>query len=70
MTTVLVSGFELFGNTPINPAQGVAEAVDGATIAGANIVGVAAPSRWFDCIDAVTTKIAEVRPSLVIMLGK
>ncbi|MFR9750067.1 pyroglutamyl-peptidase I [Nocardia sp. 004] len=70
MATVLVSGFELYGTTPVNPAQGVAEALDGTEIDGAAITGVVAPSRWFDCVDVVTEAIDRTAPDLVVMLGE
>ena len=70
MTKVLVSGFERYGTTPVNPAQGVAEALDGTQIDGATITGLVAPSRWFDCIDVVAGAIDRTAPHLVVMLGE
>lgn len=70
MTRVLLSGFERYGTTPVNPAEGVARALDGATIDGASVTGIVAPSRWFDCIDAVTDAIAAIAPDLVVMTGE
>lgn len=70
MTQVLVSGFEPYGTTPVNPAQGVAEALDGTEVDGASVSGVVAPSRWFDCIDAVNRSIEDIEPDLVVMLGE
>ncbi len=70
MTTVLITGFEPYGTTPVNPAQGVAEALDGQTIAGAGVVGIAVPNTWFASIDTVTAAIAEHGPKIVVMLGE
>ncbi|WP_028478441.1 pyroglutamyl-peptidase I [Nocardia sp. CNY236] len=70
MIKVLVSGFEEFGTTPVNPAQGVAEALDGTKIDDAAITGLVAPSRWFDCIDAVADAIERITPDIVVMLGE
>ncbi len=70
MTKVLVSGFERYGTTPVNPAQGVAEALDGTQIDGAAVTGLVAPSRWFDCIDVVADAIDRTAPHLVVMLGE
>ncbi|WP_329144754.1 pyroglutamyl-peptidase I [Streptomyces sp. NBC_01456] len=70
MTKVLVSGFERYGATPVNPAQGVAEALDGTELKGAAITGLVAPSRWSDCIDVVADAIDRTAPDLVVMLGE
>lgn len=70
MTKVLVSGFERYGTTPVNPAQGVAEALDGTEVEGATVIGLVAPSRWFDCIDVVAEAIDRTAPDLVVMLGE
>ncbi|MGB3185679.1 MAG: pyroglutamyl-peptidase I [Ornithinimicrobium sp.] len=67
---VLVSGFERFGTTPVNPAEGVARALDGSEIGGKRVTGLVAPSRWFDCIDAVMQSIEEIEPELVLMTGE
>ena len=70
MGRILLTGFERFGSTPVNPAQGVAEALDGAEVAGAVVSGLVAPSRWFGCIDAVADAIADVQPEIVVMMGE
>ena len=70
MRKVLLTGFELYGTTPVNPAQEVAEALDGAEIEGATVVGRIAPSLWFECIDFVNAAIAEVEPEIVVMMGE
>lgn len=70
MDTVLVTGFGPYGNTPVNPANQSAKALDGMTIAGARIVGVEAPSYWYKCIDSVVGAIKEHDPKMVIMLGE
>jgi pyroglutamyl-peptidase len=70
MTKVLVAGFERYGTTPVNPAQGVAEALDGATIDGAEVVGLVVSSQWFVCIDEVVASIEAHESDLVVMLGE
>lgn len=70
MQRVLVTGFEPYGDTPVNPAQLTAERLDAATIAGAEVVGRVAPSLWFRCIESVTVAIEELSPEVVIMLGE
>jgi pyroglutamyl-peptidase len=70
MPSVLVTGFGPYGNTPTNPAQGVAEALHGSRIGGAELVGRVVPCVFFDAIAAVVGAIREVRPELVVMLGE
>ena len=70
VTTVLVTGFGPYGNTPINPAQGVAEALDGMTLDGSKVVGRIVPGVFFESIRAATAAIAELHPAIVIMLGE
>ena len=53
MKTILVTGFEPFGHTPVNPAEHVARALDGVEIEGARIVARVVPSSFFTCIDVV-----------------
>ena len=70
MAKVLLTGFGPYGNTPVNPAQSVAEKLDGETIAGARIIGRIVPNTFFKTIQATTSLIDELEPNLVIMLGE
>ncbi|QUR66066.1 pyroglutamyl-peptidase I [Mycobacterium spongiae] len=70
MSKVLVTGFGPYGVTPDNPAQFVAEALDGRTIAGATVVARIVPNTYFGSIDAAQQAIADIDPELVIMLGE
>jgi len=70
MTKVLLTGFEAYGNTPTNPAESVARALDGTVVGDAEIVARIVPNVFFECIEFVTAAIAEVQPELVIMLGE
>jgi pyroglutamyl-peptidase len=70
MSTVLVTGFEAFGNTPVNPAELVAKRLDGAEIGGAKVVARAVPNTFFKCIDVVRAAMEEVRPEAVVMMGE
>jgi pyroglutamyl-peptidase len=67
---VLVTGFEPYGTTPVNPAQLVAEALHGDEIGGSPVEGLTVPSTWFESIDVVTARIDEHRPTIVVMLGE
>ncbi|WP_417388607.1 pyroglutamyl-peptidase I [Gimesia sp.] len=70
MKKVLLTGFEAYGYTPINPAESVARALDGVSVGDAEIVSRIAPNTFFQCIDFVTAAIEEVQPELVVMMGE
>ncbi len=70
MTKILLTGYEPYGNTPINPAERVAHLLDGEEIAGARVVSRILPSSFVQSIDAAQAAIAELEPSAVIMLGE
>ncbi|MEM7224901.1 MAG: pyroglutamyl-peptidase I [Pseudomonadota bacterium] len=70
MERLLLTGFEAFGTTPVNPAEQVARLLDGEEIAGAKIVGRVIPNTFFTCIEVVKTAIAELRPDAVVMMGE
>lgn len=70
MKKVLLTGFEAYGYTPINPAESVARALEGALVGDAEIVSRIVPNTFFKCIDFVTAAIEEVQPELVVMMGE
>jgi pyroglutamyl-peptidase len=70
MPTLLLTGFEAFGTTPVNPAEQVARHLDGETVAGLTIVSRIIPNSFFECIDVVKDAIAELRPEAVVMMGE
>lgn len=70
MSKVLVTGFGPYGMTPVNPAQLAAEALDGATIAGATVVSRIVPNTFFESIAVTRQAIMDVGPQMVIMLGE
>jgi len=70
MSTVLVTGFGPYGHTPTNPAQGVAEALHGARLGGAEVVARIVPCVFFEAIEAAAEAIRELAPQLVVMLGE
>ena len=71
MTTpsVLVTGFEPYGDWSENPAALIAEHLDGAPLSGANIVGRVLPVSLAPLASAVDALLAEVQPIVVISLG-
>ncbi|WP_370331991.1 pyroglutamyl-peptidase I [Mycolicibacterium hippocampi] len=70
MSKVLVTGFGPYADTPTNPAQVAAEAVDGRVIAGASVVSRIVPGAYFESVAATVQAVDEVGPELLIMLGE
>lgn len=70
MNTILLTGFEAFGKTPVNPAELAAKHLDGVRIADAKIVSRVIPNTFFKCVDSVCSAIAELRPETVVMMGE
>jgi len=70
MKTILLTGFEAFGNTPVNPAEQVARHLDGESIEGARIVSRIIPNTFFVCIDAVKEALRETEADAVVMMGE
>lgn len=70
MNTILLTGFEPYGNTPINPAEQVARTLDDLVIEGVRVLARVVPNTFFKCVDCVTTAIEELRPEAVVMLGE
>ncbi len=70
MKTILLTGFEAFGTTPVNPAEKVARHLDGETVEGARIVSSVIPNTFFVCIDAVKAAMAQSGADAVVMMGE
>jgi pyroglutamyl-peptidase len=70
MTKILLTGFEPFGTTPVNPAEVVARRLDGAEIEGRTVVSRIVPNTFFKCIDVVRDAIETERPEAVVMMGE
>lgn len=70
MKTILLTGFEAFGTTPVNPAEQVARHLDGEIVDGARIVARIIPNTFFVCIDAVREALHETAADAVVMLGE
>lgn len=70
MRKILLTGFEAFGTTPVNPAELVTKALDGVQIAEVTVVGRVLPNNFFECIEVVKAAIEETKPEAVVMLGE
>ena len=69
MPTILLTGFEPFGDYKINPSQQIAERLHGETISGAKIVGLTLPVLMGEDFDRLSAAIADHKPTLVLSLG-
>jgi pyroglutamyl-peptidase len=67
--TILVAGFGPFGSVERNPSELIATELDGSVVAGAATVGRVLPVSAERTPVAVREAIAEVGPSLVLLLG-
>ena len=70
MNTILLTGFEPYGETPVNPAERVARMLHDRVIEGACVQSRIVPNSFFLCIDAVRQAIAELQPEAVVMMGE
>ena len=67
---ILVTGFEPYGKTPINPAEQVARRLNGSRIGEAECSGRILPNTFFQCIDSLKQAMEELAPEVVVMLGE
>lgn len=67
---ILLTGFEPFGGEAVNPSQGVALALAGATIAGHEVVADILPCEFGRAMQAMSAAIERHRPALVLALGQ
>lgn len=67
--TVLVTGFEPFDGYDVNPAQLIAETLNGETIGEATVVGISVPVEWNKSVSTVIQAIEDVKPVAVISIG-
>ena len=70
MGTILLTGYEPFGNTPINPAEQVANRLDGTRVGEMEVVARVIPNVFFECVDVVREAIVELAPQTVVMMGE
>jgi pyroglutamyl-peptidase len=68
--TLLLTGFEPFGGEPVNPSWQVAQALDGARIAGVSVHALQLPCVFGAARDALDAALARTRPVLVLALGQ
>ena len=67
---VLLTGFEPFGGETMNPSLEVAQALDGAHVGGATVVGLGLPCVYADAVAGLDRALEALSPVLVVCLGQ
>jgi pyroglutamyl-peptidase len=65
----LVTGFAPYGHRGCNPAAEVALAMDGKTVAGAQVIGRTLPVAYSSLRSEIERLLAEIQPAVAISLG-
>lgn len=67
---ILVTGFEPFGGSAINPSGEAARALDGSVVNGDRAFGVVLPVSWADSHGELYRAIEDVKPDVILCLGQ
>lgn len=67
---LLLTGFEPFDKWDTNPSWEIAQALDGATLNGVDVVARRLPVDWENSWPALLQAIEETRPRWILMLGQ
>lgn len=67
---ILVTGFEPFGGSPVNPSWLAVQALHGRTIAGHRVVGAQLPTEFGAGLTRLDALLARHRPRLVLATGQ
>ncbi len=67
---VLLTGFEAFGEQPLNASRLAVEAVDPARVSGARVVTAVLPCVFGDATEALERALRRHRPAVVICCGQ
>lgn len=70
MKKVLLTGFGDWAGSSANPAESVANALDGSSVADAKVTSIIAPGLFDEMVGVVTSEIERVSPDIVIMMGE
>lgn len=68
--TILLTGFEPFGGSAVNPSLQAVQALNGRRIAGHRVVGAALPTAFGDSVRELAALLAAHRPVLVLATGQ
>lgn len=67
---VLITGFDAFGGSTINPSEQAVRALHGRRIAGHRVVAACLPTVFRDALGVLHTLLRTHRPALVVCLGQ
>ncbi|QCJ45919.1 peptidase [Haloprofundus sp. MHR1] len=67
--TLVLTGYEPFGDDDENPTQTLAEELDGGTVAGHEIVGRVLPVEYAVAADEMATLVADYDPDVIVSTG-
>jgi pyroglutamyl-peptidase len=70
MRKILLTGFQPYAGSHINPASEVVRALDGAEIGGASVHGLYLPVMLDTALNLVEKAVADVQPDLVLSIGQ
>ncbi|VEG92138.1 pyroglutamyl-peptidase I [Legionella spiritensis] len=70
MPILLLTGFEPYGTTPVNPAEQVARTLHGEVISNIEVISTIVPNTFFKSIDHVKKLIREQNVDYVLMMGE
>lgn len=70
MKKLLLSGFEPYAATPINPAEQVARALDNKVIANIKIISTIVPNTFYESIQHVKNIMSVHQVDYVLMMGE
>lgn len=70
MKKLLLTGFEPFGGSDINPSAEVVKALDGKSISNVSVHGFIVPLIYKDIQDSIVRLITKVKPDIIILLGQ
>ncbi|MEJ8306270.1 pyroglutamyl-peptidase I [Saccharibacillus sacchari] len=66
---ILISGFEPFGDSPINPTQELLERIEQENFEGIDVHTLLLPVRYDDCADRLLEEAERLQPDVVIACG-
>ncbi|CAM4231607.1 pyroglutamyl-peptidase I [Saccharibacillus endophyticus] len=66
---ILISGFEPFGDSPINPTQELLERIAQETFEGVDVHTLLLPVRYDDCAERLLEETERLQPDAVIACG-
>lgn len=67
---VLVTGFDPFGGSPVNPSWQAVQALDGREIGGHRVLGAELPTVFGASIERLAQLVEQHRPRLVLCTGQ